>query len=548
MQEIDVKNRHSRGILTCLPHPYVKRWLGWYLDSGSSVPLYLIKADNWTDEDLVLCTEVVNKVGGKILFWDDIWDAGIERHKRRGKHCAYGLKQDWWQRFLATDAPELWAWLDSDLRVNRCVEDMFSAFDRLPNNAWAMMPSYYHAGANAISFAKKHGDIEFWNCCCIFRKCDTMRKIVDDMVSIGHERWLPDEDAFTFAIKKSPELKKGVYSLNHGNQLLFLDGLEPAFDASAENRASADFVHYGGLPRQLIFQGYKGDDICPNVEELLHPKKFPSAVIAYVRSIFLKGWLAAYEQSGSKTPLVLFQNIDWTSEDIKLAQDTVSKTGGIVVRRSYEPLLRTCDMYIEGNYSDRKFGRAKARNFALKNYLYQHALRKYVEDALWLDDDVEVIGNIDSIFTKCRTIHDQYPEKVIFSNRNKWPKRRAGQFGAVLLLKESLVVINKLIAEAEARNIIHDDEMGLKELMNRDADVRDCLGFWSDYKTTQRFCQDSSWVSYDELVKTKNNYTVVHWYVIPKDRVAQILAQRALEKSSVRNTPLRVYVSSGISV
>lgn len=534
----------SIGILSCLPHPYVKRWLGWYLDSGSSVPLYLIKADNWTDEDLALCTEVVNKVGGKILFWDDIWEAGLERHKRRGKHCAYGLKQDWWQRFLATDAPEVWAWLDSDLRVNRRVEDMFSAFERLPDNTWAMMPSYYHAGDNAIKFAKKHGNIEFWNCCCVFRTCDTMRKIVDDMVSIGHERWLPDEDAFTFAIKKSPELKKGVYPLNHGTQLLFLDGLEPAFNESASNRASADFVHYGGLQRQVIFQGLRENDICPNVDELLHPKKLPSAVIAYVRSIFLKGWLAAYEQSGSKTPLVLFQNIDWTSEDLKLAQEVALKNGGVVVQRSYEPLLRTCEIYVAGNRNDKKFGRVRAQNFGLKLYLYQQALRTYADNVLWLDDDVEVIGNIDNIFCKCMTLHVSHPEKVIFSNKSKWSKYRAGQFGAVLLLQKAGMIIDKLIAAAEARDVILDDEIGLKELMSYDNSVRGCIGFWSDYKDTQGFCQDSSWVDYKQLQSTKYKYVIVHWLAIPKDYVVNILEQRFLEMRYKNERPLKIYVHS----
>lgn len=537
-----------RGVLTCLPHPYVKRWLGWYFSSESGIPLYLIKADNWTDDDLALCKRAADLTGGKILFWDDIWDAGVERHKRKGKHCAYGIKQDWWQRFIETEAPDVWAWLDSDLRTNRRVDDLFNVFDRLPSSKWAMMPSYYCATGDAPKrFAKRHGDIEWWNCCCVFRRSDELKRVVDDMVEIGHKKWLPDEDAFTWSIKKRPELRAGISPLNgKDSSIVFLDGLEPSFDASAKNRASVDFVHYGGAWRQLIFQGYREKDICPDINDILSPKRFKNAVVGYVRSMFLHGWLAAYEQSGSRTPLVLFQNIDWSDDDIKLAQDTVSRIGGCVVLRSYEPLLRTCDMYVVGNYNDRKFGRIKARNFGLKLYLYRQAMDMYADNILWLDDDCEVIGSIDTIFSRCMALHNDHPEKTIFSNRSRWKGRRIGQFGAVLLLRESRSLVGKAITEAEAGRIILDDEMGLKELGSYDAAAQECVGFWSDYRSTMKFTQDSSWVSREELERTKHEYSVVHWYVIDKQEVAKILNSRTINSHPPMSAQtLRVYVSSG---
>ena len=275
----------------------------------------------------------------------------------------------------------------------------------------------------------------------------------------------------------------------------------------------------------------ESDILRPDVALNISGKRPIWPICAYVRHRYLRSWLTLFRASGDKTPLLLFRNVDWTDEDVAMAEAAAKESGGMLCTLPKE-LYSHIRRRVMHNSNWRSFGERVAINFALKLYIYREAFKQYPDGFLWLDDDVEVLSPLDPLFDFSISETCRNPQACIFCNRSRWGKRRFGQFGALLLTGGAKKVVDEVISLGEAGRVLLDDEIGFMDYAKTHSVMDRMVCYWSDHDASRKFVLDPSFMNPEKVRADMAEVAMdgclsVHWYCIDKDVVERIMETHA---------------------
>lgn len=117
-------------------------------------------------------------------------------------------------------------------------------------------------------------------------------------------------------------------------------------------------------------------------------------VVVMPRHEFIRPWIRAYFASGNRIPLVIATNKagNWTDSDMAYCRAAAQYSGGIVLDCTAE--------WVAAEQS-RKRSAGNGYNigwYTKKHILHSVAVRLAPESWMWLDDDIELTGNLDECF------------------------------------------------------------------------------------------------------------------------------------------------------
>ena len=236
----------SRAVLSCLTDGHIKPFLYWYVKSGSNIPLYIIKSNEWAPDKAAIAEAAVKRFGGNVLDYDDIWEY-IKLVAPNVSHPAWGAKVMWWRKFIMSDlCPDTWMWLDSDVMVNQPLEKTFEWFEKHPDK---FMGAQSRLGHKVGLFKGR----DWFNNYNVFRDRTRCLELFNKIIRSQFERMHFDDEnnlRHVLVTLKNDALLSGVVCMD--NDISYDEPIFPGFyDHKHENYSA---VHFGGGRAHSLFK------------------------------------------------------------------------------------------------------------------------------------------------------------------------------------------------------------------------------------------------------------------------------------------------------
>lgn len=226
------------AVLTCLTDGHIKPFLYWYLKSGSNIPLYIIRSNEWASDKAAIAEAAVRRFGGAVLDYDDVWDY-IQAVAPEVSHPAWGAKVMWWRKFVMSGlCPERWMWLDSDVMVNQPIERTFEWFEHHPHK---YMGAQSRLGHGAGLFKGR----DWFNNYNVFRDRTRCLELFNKIIKSQFDRKFFDDEnnlRHVLVTLKNDDLLAGVQDMSAD-----ISYDEPLFSGFYDHdHAKYAAVHFGG--------------------------------------------------------------------------------------------------------------------------------------------------------------------------------------------------------------------------------------------------------------------------------------------------------------
>lgn len=177
------------------------------------------------------------------------------------------------------------------------------------------------------------------------------------------------------------------------------------WNRGVDPRGGAYLVHYTGADGKNSLDEVL--DMRDNIENITWKER---CVVVCPRHEFVRSWMRAYFANGNTVPLVIIKNHDWTNDDLAYCEAAAEYSKGIIFdcAEEWERAKKLANRNVKHNV-----GWAAKRLF-----YYSVAVKLRPKTWAWIDDDIEITGNIDECFDYaerssgfvCTQFH--YPDEI----------------------------------------------------------------------------------------------------------------------------------------